>query len=75
VRSYAIEDSKTALGDVDGRIISGDAPVIALATANDGTLRCEKPMPIRLDFILRRLAEMVAEQPDLATNRKLVASS
>jgi hypothetical protein len=25
---------------------------------NDGTLWCEKPMPIRLDFILRRLAEM-----------------
>ena len=25
---------------------------------NDGTLWCEKPMPIQLDFILRRLAEM-----------------
>ena len=28
---------------------------------NDGTLWCEKPMPIQLDFILRRLAEMVAD--------------
>src|ERR1700712_5404002 len=27
---------------------------------NDGTLWCEKPMPIQLDFILRRLAEMAA---------------
>ena len=32
---------------------------------NDGTLWCEKPMPIQLDFILRRLAEMVAADPEL----------
>src|SRR3954451_21550281 len=25
---------------------------------NDGTLWCEKPLPIQLDFILRRLVEM-----------------
>jgi hypothetical protein len=28
---------------------------------NDGTLWCEKPMPIQLDFILRRLAEMAED--------------
>jgi phosphoserine phosphatase len=32
---------------------------------NDGTLWCEKPMPIQLDFIIRRLAEMAAAQPEL----------
>jgi phosphoserine phosphatase len=32
---------------------------------NDGTLWCEQPMPIQLDFILRRLAEMAQAQPDL----------
>lgn len=32
---------------------------------NDGTLWCEKPMPIQGDFILRRLAEMAAETPAL----------
>jgi FMN phosphatase YigB (HAD superfamily) len=32
---------------------------------NDGTLWCEKAMPIQLDFILRRLAEMTAAQPEL----------
>jgi FMN phosphatase YigB (HAD superfamily) len=32
---------------------------------NDGTLWCEKPMPIQLDFILRRLVEMVEAQPEL----------
>ncbi|MCA9944279.1 MAG: haloacid dehalogenase-like hydrolase [Anaerolineales bacterium] len=33
---------------------------------NDGTLWCEKPMYIQLDFILRRWLEMVDENPDLA---------
>ena len=32
---------------------------------NDGTLWCEKPMPIQLDFDLRRLAEMAEAQPEL----------
>jgi phosphoserine phosphatase len=32
---------------------------------NDGTLWCEKPMPIQLDFILRRLVAMAEEQPEL----------
>lgn len=32
---------------------------------NDGTLWCEKPMPIELGFILRRLAEMVEQDPSL----------
>ena len=32
---------------------------------NDGTLWCEKPMPIQLDFILRRFAEMAQAQPEL----------
>jgi hypothetical protein len=33
---------------------------------NDGTLWCEKPMPIQLDFILRRLVEMAQADPSLA---------
>jgi phosphoserine phosphatase len=32
---------------------------------NDGTLWCEKPMPIQLDFILRRLVEMAEADVDL----------
>jgi phosphoserine phosphatase len=32
---------------------------------NDGTLWCEKPMPIQLDFVLRRLAEMATADPAL----------
>jgi len=34
---------------------------------NDGTLWCEKPMPIQLDFILRRLVEMAEAAPIYAT--------
>ena len=32
---------------------------------NDGTLWCEKPMPIQLDFIVRRLREMAEQQSEL----------
>jgi phosphoserine phosphatase len=32
---------------------------------NDGTLWCEKPMPIQLDFILRRLVEMAEADAEL----------
>jgi phosphoserine phosphatase len=42
---------------------------------NDGTLWCEKPMPIQLDFILRRLAEMAAAQPELVAEQPWKAVS
>jgi phosphoserine phosphatase len=32
---------------------------------NDGTLWCEKPMPIQADFLFRRMAEMAKEDPSL----------
>ena len=32
---------------------------------NDGTLWCEKPMPIQLDFILRGLSAMAEQDPSL----------
>ena len=32
---------------------------------NDGTLWCEKPMPIQLDFVLRRFVEMAEASPEL----------
>jgi phosphoserine phosphatase len=36
---------------------------------NDGTLWCEKPMPIQLDFLLRRLALMAEQDPALRTRQ------
>lgn len=41
---------------------------------NDGTLWCEKPMPIQLDFIIRRLVEMGVEQPELRDRQPWKAS-
>ena len=32
---------------------------------NDGTLWCEKPMPVELGFILKRLAEMAEADASL----------
>jgi hypothetical protein len=36
---------------------------------NDGTLWCEKPMPIQLDSILRRLAVIADQDPELRTRQ------
>ncbi len=36
---------------------------------NDGTLWCEKPMPIQADFILRRIGEMAQQDPSLTARQ------
>jgi hypothetical protein len=36
---------------------------------NDGTLWCEKPMPIELGFLLRRFVEMAEEDEALRTRQ------
>ena len=38
-------------------------------TDNDGTLWCEKPMPIQLDFTVRRLGAQADEDPALRTRQ------
>jgi phosphoglycolate phosphatase-like HAD superfamily hydrolase len=49
------------------RVVSAGVPLEERVAVfdNDGTLWCEKPMPIQADFILRRLAEMAEADPDL----------
>ena len=42
---------------------------------NDGTLWCEKPMYIQLDFIVRRLSEKAAEDPSLSEQQPYKAAS
>jgi len=42
---------------------------------NDGTLWCEKPVPIQLDFILRRLVEMADADPDLRNRQPWKAAA
>jgi phosphoglycolate phosphatase-like HAD superfamily hydrolase len=47
--------------------VAGDEPVeerVAVFDA-DGTLWCEKPLPVQADFILRRLAQMTEADPKL----------
>jgi phosphoserine phosphatase len=59
--------ARAALVDFVERTVSDGLPVEERVAVfdNDGTLWCEKPMPIQLDFILRRLVAMAEEQPEL----------
>src|SRR4026209_1322250 len=42
---------------------------------NDGTLWCEKPMPVELGFILKRFAEMAEADPSLRDKQPWKAAS
>jgi hypothetical protein len=69
--SWRDTPTKRAIHDFVGRTCGQDGSVAVPVEErvavfdNDGTLWCEKPMPIQLDFILRRLTEMAEAQPDL----------
>jgi phosphoserine phosphatase len=61
--------AKRAIVDFVERTVAAGVP-LAERTAtfdNDGTLWCEKPLPIQADFILRRLSEMAHADPALRT--------
>ncbi len=65
--SWTDGPARRAIIDFVERTVSDDVPVeerIAVFD-NDGTLWCEKPMPIQADFILRRLLEMAQADPTL----------
>jgi phosphoserine phosphatase len=59
--------ARRAIVEFVERTVSGAVPVEERVAVfdNDGTLWCEKPMPIQADFILRRLFEMAAADPAL----------
>jgi phosphoserine phosphatase len=59
--------ARRALVEFVERTVSEAVPVEERVAVfdNDGTLWCEKPMPIQLDFILRRLVEMADAEPEL----------
>jgi phosphoserine phosphatase len=42
---------------------------------NDGTLWCEKPLPVQLDFLLRRLRDMAAKDPSLTARQPWKAAA
>ena len=59
--------SRRAIVEFVERTVAEEVPVEERVAVfdNDGTLWCEKPMPIQADFILGRLAEMAEADPDL----------
>jgi len=59
--------AREALVEFVDRTVSNAVPVDERVAVfdNDGTLWCEKPMPIQLDFILRRLVAMAEAKPEL----------
>ena len=59
--------AKNAVLDFVERVAAAGVPSEERAAVfdNDGTLWCEKPLPIQADFILRRLAEMAEADPAL----------
>ncbi len=79
--SWTDGPAKRAIVDFVGRTCGQDGsaavPVEERVAVfdNDGTLWCEKPMPIQLDFILRRLAEMAKAQPELCERQPWKAVS
>jgi phosphoglycolate phosphatase-like HAD superfamily hydrolase len=65
--SWNSGDARQAVVDFVERVVSEGVPVEERVAVfdNDGTLWCEKPLPIQADFILRRLAEMAQADPEL----------
>jgi phosphoserine phosphatase len=67
--------SKQAILDFVQRVTTEGSPELVPPSErvavfdNDGTLWCEKPMPIQLDFLLRRLVVMADQDPALRTRQ------
>ncbi|KRE29324.1 acid phosphatase [Mycobacterium sp. Soil538] len=59
----------------DGAVRNVAPPERVAVFDNDGTLWCEKPAYIQLDFIVRRLAEKAAADPGLAREQPYLAAS
>ena len=51
------------------------APERVAVFDNDGTLWCEKAMPVEVGFILERLADMAADDPSLRGKQPWKAAS
>jgi phosphoglycolate phosphatase-like HAD superfamily hydrolase len=68
--------TKAAIVAFVGRAVEEVAPEERVAVFdNDGTLWCEKPAYVQLDFLVRRLAQQVAEDPSLADRQPYRAAA
>ncbi|WP_442930867.1 HAD family hydrolase [Mycolicibacterium sp. 050232] len=76
LQSWNDGPTKSAIVDFVGRVTEQVAPEERVAVFdNDGTLWCEKPAYIQLDFLVRRLAEQAAADPDLAAKQPYTAAA
>ena len=72
--------TKSAIVDFVGRVTAEGGPDFVAPEArtavfdNDGTLWCEKPMYIQLDFLVRRFAEQANADPSLAEKQPYKAA-
>ena len=78
--SWTDGPTKSAIVDFVGRVTTEGpefvAPEARIAVFdNDGTLWCEKPMYIQLDFLIRRLAEKAAGDSTLAEQQPYQAAA
>ncbi|GAA4478982.1 HAD family hydrolase [Rhodococcus olei] len=78
--SWTDGETRSAIVDFVDRVTDESGPDHVEPAAriavfdNDGTLWCEKPMPIQLDFTIRRLAEMAEGDPSLRSQQPWKAS-
>ncbi len=69
-------DTRTREAIVDFvQSVDGPAEDRVATFDNDGTLWCEKPIPIQLDFLLHRMAQQAADDPSLASRQPYKAAS
>jgi phosphoglycolate phosphatase-like HAD superfamily hydrolase len=73
--------TKSAIVDFVGRVTELGGPEFVSPEAriavfdNDGTLCCEKPTYVQLDFLIRRLAEQAAADASLKDNQPYLAAA
>ncbi|KRC90273.1 acid phosphatase [Terrabacter sp. Root85] len=80
LRSWRDGGARTAITAFVDRVTQEGGPDFVEPAArvavfdNDGTLWCEKPMPIQLDFTIQRLGELAEEDPSLRDEQPFKAA-
>ncbi|OBB03282.1 acid phosphatase [Mycobacteriaceae bacterium 1482268.1] len=76
LESWKDGPTKSEIIDFVGRVTDELPPEARVAVFdNDGTLWCEKPAYIQLDFLVRRLAEQAAADPSLVDDQPYKAAA
>src|SRR3954467_2147791 len=76
LESWTDGPTKSAIDEFVAHAVDKVAPEERVAVFdNDGTLWCEKPAYIQLDFLVRRIAEQVAADPDLGAKQPYTAAA